>query len=343
MRYCLRLKKYWIDTYGKVALTGQATVYENFSVELNKYYKVTAYQLEYLNFALIIEDISEQRKKENEILYLSRHDYLTDLKNRFSFIESYEKLDKPDFYPLGIMMLDVNGLKIINDAYGHSVGDLALKKVAKILLESFEEKDVVARIGGDEFAVILPNTSIETLENIKEIIKTKLKQDMLENMVLSIATGFEIKTAQSTNTLDDILKLAENHMYRHKLAEGISVRNHAIKAILKTLTEKYEEERIHSEKVSQLCRKVGEAMNLKEDDLKELELAGMYHDIGKISIPDEILKKPGRLTDEEFKIIKTHPEISYQILRAADEYSDLAVHALYHHERFDGKGYPRGT
>ena len=98
---------------------------------------------------------------------------------------------------------------------------------------------------------------------------------------------------------------------------------HAIKAILKTLTDKYDEERIHSEKVSQMCKKVGQALKLDEDDLKELELAGMYHDIGKISIPDAILNKPGKLTDEEYAIIKTHPEISYQILRAADEYSDL--------------------
>jgi HD-GYP domain-containing protein (c-di-GMP phosphodiesterase class II) len=78
------------------------------------------------------------------------------------------------------------------------------------------------------------------------------------------------------------------------------------------------------------------------DELFGLELAGMYHDIGKISIPDAILNKPGRLTEEEFDIMKTHPEVSYQILRAADEYSDLAIHALYHHERWDGKGYPSG-
>lgn len=84
------------------------------------------------------------------------------------------------------------------------------------------------------------------------------------------------------------------------------------------------------------------ALHIKGDDLVELELAGLYHDIGKISIPDSILNKPGKLTEEEFEVIKTHTEVGYQILRAADEYSDLAEHALSHHERWDGTGYPRG-
>lgn len=337
-----KTEAYWIETYGKVALTGISTVFESYSKELEKYYKVTAYSLGYKEFALIVEDISDQKRKEYEIIYLSRHDYLTNLHNRFSFVNEFKNLDHQSFYPLGVLMIDVNGLKIINDAYGHAKGDGALTKVAAILMDTFGENDIVARIGGDEFGVIVPNTSIEELEEYKVIIRSKLNKDMIDNIVLSVAIGYEIKTNESSENLDEILKKAENFMYRHKLAEGISVRNHAIKAILQTLTEKYEEERIHSEKVSQLCKKMGEAMKLSEEDLKELELAGMYHDIGKISIPDAILNKPGRLTEEEYAIIKTHPEISYQILRAADEYSDLAVHALYHHERYDGKGYPTG-
>ncbi|PKK96631.1 MAG: hypothetical protein CVV58_05385, partial [Tenericutes bacterium HGW-Tenericutes-3] len=121
-----------------------------------------------------------------------------------------------------------------------------------------------------------------------------------------------------------------------------SVRNHAIKAILQTLTDKYDEERIHSKRVSQLCVELGKQLNLDEDDINELEMAGMYHDIGKISIPDAILDKPSKLTDEEYDIMKSHTEVGYSILKAADEYSGLAEHALYHHERWDGKGYPKG-
>ena len=287
-------------------------------------------------------DITYEKVKQDEITYLSNHDYLTDLYNRRFFVEKYKELDNLSYYPLAIMMADVNGLKIINDAFGHDIGDIALRRVSKVLRESCREQDYICRIGGDEFAIILPNVDEEILDDIKETIQIKSKKNGVENVSLSLAIGYEIKTENSKISLDEIMKYAENHMYRHKLSEGISVRNNAIKAILKTLTNKYTEERIHSAKVSQLCKMMGEEMNLRPDDIKELELAGMYHDIGKISIPDAVLNKVGKLTQEEFNTIKTHPEISYQILRAADEYSDLAIHALYHHERWDGLGYPAG-
>ncbi|XMB73016.1 PocR ligand-binding domain-containing protein [Mycoplasmatota bacterium WC30] len=287
-------------------------------------------------------DISLDKTKRDEIIHLSNHDYLTNLYNRRFFTEKYKELDNETFYPLGVMMIDVNGLKIINDAFGHDVGDIALKKVAQVLLKSCRAQDIVCRIGGDEFAIILPNLKEDEVERIKESIKIESKKNKVENVLLSLATGYEIKTKKFKGNLDEILKLAENHMYRHKLTEGISVRNNAIKAILETLTNKYEEERIHSAKVSYLCKRMGQVLGLNEENIKELELAGMYHDIGKISIPDAILNKPSKLTKDEFEIIKTHPEISYQILRAADEYSDLAIHALYHHERWDGQGYPVG-
>jgi diguanylate cyclase (GGDEF)-like protein/PAS domain S-box-containing protein len=287
-------------------------------------------------------DISHEKEKQDEVTYLSNHDYLTGLYNRRFFTESYHRLNHKAHYPLGIMMIDVNGLKIINDAYGHNVGDIVLKNVSEILQKSSRDEDVVCRVGGDEFAIILPSIKKNELDDIKQTIKNNAKNIKVRNVSLSLAIGFEIKNEIIDDSLDKILKSAENNMYRHKLTEGVSMRNHAIKAILRTLTDKYEEERIHSKKVSQLCEKMGEVLNLKEEDIKELEQAGMYHDIGKISIPDAILNKPGRLTKEEFEVIKTHPEISYQILRAADEYSDLAIHALHHHERWDGKGYPSG-
>jgi diguanylate cyclase (GGDEF)-like protein/PAS domain S-box-containing protein len=287
-------------------------------------------------------DISDEKSKQDEIAYLSNHDFLTGLYNRRFFVEKYITLDKPLYFPLGIMMIDLNGLKIINDAFGHEAGDEALKKVSNILQKSFRKQDFICRIGGDEFAIILPNISNDKIESIKNFIIKKCNKNNVNNIALSLAIGYEIKNNQMNMDADEILKSAENYMYKHKIAEGIIVRNHAINAILETLTNKYKFEDIHSKKVSQFCKHIGEAMGFKEKDIKELELAGMYHDIGKISIPDYILTKPSKLTKEEFEIIKKHPEISYQILRAADEYSDLAMHALHHHERWDGKGYPSG-
>ena len=290
---------------------------------------------------LVFRDVTEKKQRQREIEYLSNHDYLTGLYNRRHYVEAFDALNRLEMFPLGIMMLDVNGLKIINDAYGHDVGDVALKAVAALLCEIFRPEDVVARIGGDEFAVLIPRISETDLHAFKVAIRDRSAAKIVMNVPLSLAVGYELKTAVG-KTLDEMLKAAENHMYRHKLSEGVGVRNRAIKAILSTLADKYEGEKRHSERVSGYCVGIGTALGLTQDELKELAMAGLYHDIGKISIPDNILNKPGTLTPEEYDTIKTHTEIGYQILRAADEYSDLAIHALHHHERWDGTGYPSG-
>lgn len=289
----------------------------------------------------VTRDITEQKKKTIEIEYLSSHDYLTGLYNRRYFVNQLKVLNIPSSYPLGIMMIDVNGLKILNDAYGHQIGDVALTTIAKLLKTFFRNQDVVARIGGDEFAIILPDTSNDDMEHMKNSLNKSMSNVLIENVPLSLAIGYEA-IMDSNKPIEEVMRLAENFMYRNKLSASKSVRNSSIKAILKTLTDKYTEEKAHSTKVSSYCKKIGEALRIKSDELKELELAGLFHDIGKISIPDRILDKPGKLTAEEYQIIKSHPESGYQILRAADEYSDLAIHALYHHERWDGTGYPKG-
>ena len=287
----------------------------------------------------VIRDITSEKKKELELEYKNYHDYLTDLHNRRYYFEQLKSLDKISYYPLGIIMMDVNGLKIINDAFGHTVGDNALKTIGKILKVVFGENDVVARVGGDEFSVLLPNTSPAKLQEYKESICSLVTAKKINNIPLSIAIGYEIKTKEMED-IDELQRLAENRMYKHKTVVGSSIRSKAISAILETLTKKYAVEKKHSFQVSNLCKQIGKEMNIRGDELKELEQAGLFHDIGKISIPDEILKKPGKLTDEEFEIIKSHTEVGYQILRAADEYSDLAIYALHHHEKWDGTGYP---
>ncbi len=296
---------------------------------------------EIIGAVLVFRDVTEKKQKQREIEYLGNHDYLTGLFNRRYFVEAFDTFVRTEQYPLGVMMLDVNGLKIINDAYGHTAGDLALTAVTGILSKAFQPCDVIARIGGDEFAILLPNTSLQAMDACKDAIRQSMSENLIMNVPLSIAIGYESNEGHF-KSLDEMLKTAENHMYRQKFTEGISMRNRAIQAILQTLTDKYQLEKIHSERVSSYARRIGEAMYLSADQLKELEMAGMYHDIGKMSIPDAILQKPGKLSAEEYDLIKNHTQVGYHILRAADEYSDLAIHALQHHEHWDGKGYPTG-
>jgi diguanylate cyclase (GGDEF)-like protein/PAS domain S-box-containing protein len=289
----------------------------------------------------VINDVTNRIENENKILYLSYHDQLTGLFNRRYFVDTFEKMKKLESFPIGIMILDVNGLKIINDAYGHDMGDKALKAVSVILKETFKTKNIVCRMGGDEFTVIIPNTTIEEMQELKETLKTKMIKKPISKVVLTLAVGYDL-LKDANKSLDEIQKTAEKQMYRHKLAEGVGVRNRAIKAILNTLTEKYKPEKLHCELVSVYCREIGVALLLNSDDIKDLTMAGMFHDIGKISIPDSILEKSNKLKPKEYAIMKNHTFSGYQILRAADEYSDLAIYALSHHEHWDGNGYPKG-
>ena len=296
----------------------------------NKEKKKRAAELIIANRKITIEN------EKNE--YLGQHDYLTNLYNRRYLVNAF---NSKGYFSYGLMMIDINGLKLINDAYGHVRGDEAIRRIANLLMSVFEKDDIVARIGGDEFAILAPHKSDMQLQDYKDKL-ILLSQDIkIEKIPVSLAIGYEILN-ENDKDIDELLSKAEKQLYRHKITVGGSIRNHAIQAILSTLTEKYKEEKMHSERVSQLCKEIGTELGLSKEEVDVLELAGMYHDIGKISIPDAILNKPDKLTDEEYEIIKTHTQIGYQILRAADEYSGLAEYALSHHERWDGRGYPKG-
>ena len=289
----------------------------------------------------VTRDITEQQIRYDELIEISTHDHLTGLYNRRYNYQKLDELDKLKDYPIGLINIDINGLKIINDAYGHATGDLALKKTAEILLKNTRRKDIVSRISGDEFTIIIPKATEEYILKLKSKLQKAFSVTKIKNINISVAIGYYIKKDDSID-LDDLRKLAENDMFRHKITEHKSVKNRAISAILKTLTDKYESEKNHSEGVCKYSYELGKAIGLSEDDLVELKTAATFHDIGKISIPDEILNKPDKLTKEEYEIVKSHTEIGYEILRAADEYSDLAIYVSHHHERWDGLGYPYG-
>jgi len=287
------------------------------------------------------KDVTEQRMKANEILYISNHDFLTNIPNRRFFSNHLAELDKPEHHPLGIFMLDINGLKLINDSFGYASGDQIIRYVAEMIRDSVDSNDVVARLGGDEFGIIIPNASADQMMMIQERMKDRIALFSIQEVNISISLGSAIKYDPS-ETIDHVIKEAEENMYKRKVLESRSMRSAAIKTILETLTNKYDVEKIHSEKVSQYCYEMGTVLQLPKESIEELKLAGLLHDIGKISIPDRILSKPSKLDDDEWEIMKRHTINGYNILHAADEYSNLALYALTHHERYDGTGYPKG-
>ena len=286
-------------------------------------------------------DIEQRKKSENEIIFLSYHDQLTGLYNRRFYEEELKRLDNGRNLPLTIAMGDVNGLKLINDAFGHLFGDELLKKAAETIRRGCRADDIVARLGGDEFVIILPKTDLTETDKIFRRIKELAAKETVGSVEISISFGFETKNSP-LEEIQDIFKNAENHMYRQKLFESASMRSKIVDLIMNTLYEKNHREMMHSKRVSKICEAIAVKMNFDEDDVKQLRIAGLMHDIGKIGIDEEILNSSRKLNDDEWQEMKKHSEIGYRILSSVNEFSEIANYILEHEEKWDGSGYPKG-
>lgn len=296
-------------------------------------------------FCCFIRNITERKQKEKKIAFLSYHDILTGLYNRAYFEEECSRLDTEHKLPISIIMGDVNGLKLTNDAFGHLYGDKLLCVIAEILKDSSRQEDIIARIGGDEFCILLLQADHNIAQSICERVYNACenKKMKLDNGYYnpSVSLGFATMYRSDEN-ISDIMRDAENSMYKRKLLESKSAHSSLIASIRTTMFERSNETREHADRLSSLAKKLGEALELPYDQLSDLELLGTLHDVGKIGIDSQILSKSSSLNGVEWEEIKKHPEIGYRIANASPELSSIADGILGHHERWDGGGYPQG-
>jgi diguanylate cyclase (GGDEF)-like protein/PAS domain S-box-containing protein len=289
-------------------------------------------------------DITERKARESRIEYLSFHDVVTNINNRAFFEEEVRRLDNEKYLPLSYLISDTNGLKLINDTFGHAAGDQILKETAKFLKNYLREDDILARVGGDEFAMLLPKTSSSEVQKIMEQIYLDCEGIVLdknhEDFKVSLSLGYATKTKIS-EPFSHILKVAEDHMYRRKLVKRDSFHSSFLNSLKKSLFERNQETEEHAERLIGLTRMVGKALGLPDYQLLELQLLSTMHDIGKISIDNRILTKPGKLTDDEWLEMKKHPGIGYRIAMTSPDLKPIAEYILCHHERWDGTGYPQ--
>ena len=290
------------------------------------------------------QDITARKKSENTMHYLSNHDALTGVKNRRYFEAAIEQLNIPERLPLSFIIGDINGLKLINDAFGRKAGDAIVIETARIISGFCRPEDVLAKTGGDEFSLLLPNTNHESAVALIKQIQSACKEHHViignESYQISISFGTGTKENRDTD-MDDVYKHAEANMNQHKLLEKRSSYSAIISSIQASLLEKSHETEAHSERLMQLAKKVGSLLNLSELDLDHLELLATLHDIGKIAISEQILNKPGKLNDAEWLEMKKHPEIGYRIALSTSNLAPIAEYILCHHERWDGTGYPQ--
>ncbi|MDR7870679.1 MAG: diguanylate cyclase [Tissierellaceae bacterium] len=294
-----------------------------------------------IGLTCFVINITERIRAKEEITYLSYHDELTGLYNRRFLQAEINRLDTERNLPISIIIGDMNGLKLANDIYGHSTGDLLLKKLAEVLKKVCRADDIIARTGGDEFTILLPNTTKEDTEGIIERIITQFSNEKVKTIKGSISMGCATKINKHEDILS-VLEIAERHMYFSKTLEGNLINDNTPNTIIRELHLTCPREEEHSKNVSKLCEDMGRAMKLPETDIKKLKDAGYLHDIGKVVLDENLLNNAQEQSPKIKKEMKRHAVVGYRILNFSPDTLDLADAVLTHHERWDGNGYPKG-
>jgi diguanylate cyclase (GGDEF)-like protein len=331
--------------------------YELHIKDLERWYLVSAFTVmsnseeELIIYYINTTDIKQQENSllscdtENNIYYLNDRDKLlykdklTGLYNKNFFEEELSRLDTKRQLPISLIMGDINGLKLINDAFGHSMGDRVLNRAAEIMTDSFRDEDIISRVGGDEFIILLPITTEDTALKIVERVKRRCELNPLDYIKINISFGVATKLSDDED-INKIYKKAEDRMYFNKLKESKEAKLSMINFLKNRLEKITYETKSHYDRLKELTAMMADALNLSETEKEELRLLCEFHDIGKIGVSKNILQKEGKLSNEEWENVKRHSEIGYYIAKEVKHASSIDELILIHHERWDGNGYP---
>lgn len=319
----------------------------------------------------VIAVLSNNRNiQKKKLQYLAVTDELTNVYNQRFFHKTLEaeiERGRNNSSSVGLIMLDIDNFKMYNDIYGHDCGDKILKGTASLFKNLMKENEILCRFGGDEFAIILPNKSINDIEktalrlkNSFEETKSNFYEGSLANKI-TISMGISQYPDMSGNK-SELISQADMALYHAKnsgknkvhfyqdvilqLRKSISSDHQQLigvfKGLLSTISAKDKYTLGHCERVSSYAVMIGETLNLPLKDISTLQYAGLLHDIGKIELPKSVLNKTKNLTEEEFRLIREHPTYSANILEPLEDMDQLIDFVKHHHERYDGKGYPDG-
>ena len=297
-------------------------------------------------FIMLINQYNKERNKvkksEENLLYLIHHDALTGVYNRRYFDSGLIALGNEPGN--GVFVIDIDGLKLVNDLLGHEQGDRLLISAAKVLKESFRSKDIIARVGGDEFAVLLRGVSEKDLEEIYKRIQKNIAAENKKisgpTIPLQMSVGYSF-AAKEDKTLQDLLRDADSKMYREKLTRYVHGNKTIIDRIKQVLETRACEDG-QNDRLKNLIIALAREAGVPDSQMGDLSLLAKFHYVGKVGIPENILNKPGPLTVDERMEVQKHSEIGYRIAQTSSELVPIAEWLLKHHEWWDGKGYPLG-
>jgi len=322
-------------------------------------------------FEGFVEDITDRKilefEKEKmlaEAIERADHDPLTGLLNHRAFqkrLEQEAERTMRDGKSLAVAVMDLDNFKFFNDAYGHVAGDAVLNTVADHLRSVCRSYDILARFGGDEFAILMPGVSKEVAADFPQRTTQAMEHAgyLPEGYDTRIPLGISIGIAVFPDETDSRLEIIDMAVRRLRAAKAgaeleslgerlrVTYSNSIsgfkmLDALVTAVDNKDRYTRRHSEDVSFYAVQIAQAMGLDEDFVHEIQVTGLIHDIGKIGVNDHILRKPGKLTEEEFEAIQQHAVMGAMIVSSAPDLHFTLDGVRYHHERWDGKGYPDG-
>ena len=306
-------------------------------------------------------DVTERQNLEAHLLDLADRDPLTGLWNRRRFEQDIaHQLDRCRRYGehAALVLMDIDGFKQVNDVLGHLAGDEVLCAFGEALSSRLRSTDRAARLGGDEFAVLLLGVEADALERVVAELASELSAAVTAvqeraNIALSVGTTL---LDRCTGGVNEALEAADRAMYAVKQARvrrgeiaaaptadaEAGAEMSSLRALLAAVNARDSYTAMHSREVVALARGVARRLGLDEAAVSEVEHIALLHDLGKIAIPDAILRKPGPLTSHEQTLMRQHPVVGAQILGSMPELAHLAPAVRAEHERWDGTGYPDG-
>jgi diguanylate cyclase (GGDEF)-like protein len=339
---CIRMLEAGVKEVLKhdVLYTNEFSITKNYNTIT---YEARFRKSEYNEILIILRDMTERIQLEKQLRKLVDRDALTGLYNRRSFEQRLVQLTGQNLNNVTMISIDINGLKFINDTLGHLIGDSIIMKAGYYIDQIFGELGLVARIGGDEFGVVLHGIEEKTVKEQLNVLNDLVEQHNQDSQTstLSLAYGYSFHKEGLVN-MELLYQEADNIMYQSKLLKKDSIRGTFVSTFMKALEVKDYISEGHVVRMEQLAVAIGEALSLRQKQMDRIILLTKFHDIGKIGIPDSILKKPGKLTPDEWKVMQTHSIIGERIALEATEIREIAPLILKHHEHYDGSGYPLG-